>query len=692
MAAVLKLLFGTIMIIAIAALAIPIYGDIQQLNESKRVVRVAEAGRAIFTALQNNRVQRGPTRIALQGEAPATDSFFTMLKEARDKAGPAVADVLRLCAEVDCTNGQPETFAGLAGSLEKLAEMQKRSDAALKVARAERPAGIANDFNAIATDVIDRMETMSLALATDIRMSDAQTAELMAIKQAAWLARDGIGLGRTALSEAAAKQALTPVLDRKIADLRGRALVNWSVVKELVSRAGVPAELKGVVQTANTEVFGTYEKTWQAAFDELANGTPANVSNDALNSASNVALDALTAVADTAMRLTQDHAEQKYTAARYGLAVQAIILVLAIMIGAAGFVIVQNRVTRPLAGMTQAMRQLAEGDLTTEVPGVSRKDEIGAMAGAVEIFKQGAIERTRLQEEAERFREQSEAEKRQAMSKLAKEFDAKVSSLVETLVSASTQLESTANEMSHTAEATSDQSNVLAASAKETGANVQAVAAATEELASSASEIGAQIGQTAQTARKAVEDVRLTDKTVQALSLAVEKIETVVALINDIAARTNLLALNATIEAARAGEAGRGFAVVASEVKDLANQTIKATDEIVSQINQLQQATSGAVKAIQTIGERIEQVDEIANSIAAAAEEQQAATSEIARSVSQAAQGADLVGSSVDTVRDAAAVTGSSAGEVLASAKALAKCSNELQREMRTFISDLEAA
>lgn len=693
MGTVLKLLFGTMVIIAIATLAIPIHNDINQLRESQRVVRVAEAGQAVFIALQNNRIQRGPTRVRLQAEAPTSDNYFATLNTARAKVNPAVADILRLCAEIDCTNGQKEIFSGFPGSLERLAAMQKRSDAALKVPLAERPAGIAQEFHAVATDVIDRLEKMSVALATEVRMSDVQIAELMAVKQAAWLARDGVGLGRTALAEARTKQALTPVLDRKIADLRGRALVNWSVVKELISRRGVPAELKAAVETADTEVFQNYyESVWKTAFEELSNGVPTTISNDTMNATSIKALNTLTAVADTAMRLTQEHAEHKYAEAQYTLMVQSGVLAFVLLLGAAGFVIVQRRITRPLGQMTDAMRRLAEGDLMIEVPGTDRKDEIGAMAGAVEIFKESAIQRVHLEEEGQRLRAQAEADKRKAMSQLAKDFDSKVSSLVESLVSASSQLESTANEMSNTAKSTSDQSSVLSESAKETGSNVQAVAAATEELASSASEIGMQIGQTAKTARKAVEDVRMTDSTVQTLSAAAEKIETVVALINDIAARTNLLALNATIEAARAGEAGRGFAVVASEVKDLANQTIRATDEIVSQINELQQATSGAVNAIRAIGERIEQVDEIASSIAAAAEEQQAATSEIARSISQAAQGADLVGRSVDTVRDAAESTGTSSGEVLSSAKELAKSSHALQRDMRDFISGLEAA
>ncbi len=689
---VVQSLFGAIVLVAVATLALPIYGEVRKLGESARVVRVAEAGRVLFTGLQNTRIQRGPTRVALNAEPPASEAFFAINVAAREIASPALARVLELCATIDCTGPETEIFEGLPASMAKLDTLRAESDAALKLPLAQRRQGIAKDFNTAATDVIDRLETMSVVLGETIRMVDTETAELMAIKQAAWLSRDGIGLERTSLSEARRLKELTPELDRKMSDLRGRSLVNWSVLNELLARPGASAELVELTKAAKTEVFETYEKVRKVAYDELAANQPYTISNDKLSEAGNAALEALTTIPNAAMRLAQEHAERTHEAARSALMVQISVLVAVIALGVAGAFVVQRRITRPIAAMTNAMRNLAQGNLQIQIPGAERGDEIGAMAEAVEVFKQGAIERARLERNAEQLQAGAEADKRRALSELAHGFGQRVGSLVDALVSASGHLETTANDMLDTAGKTSDQSAILAESAKETGTNVQTVAAATEELASSANEIGTQISHTADTARKAVEDVRMTDKTVQALSASAEKIETVVALINDIAARTNLLALNATIEAARAGEAGRGFAVVASEVKDLANQTIKATDEIASQIRQLQQATSGAVTAIQSIGVTIEQVHEIATTIAVAAEEQQSATSEIARSVSQAATGTDRVTDSIGTVQEAATRTGSSAAEVLASAKGLAKSSHELRHEMQAFIASMEAA
>lgn len=692
MSTVLQSLFGAIVLVAIATLAFPIYSAWHKLDQSERVVNVAEAGRELFTALQNTRITRGPTRVALTAEPPASEAFFAANASARQIAEPAIARVVELCAALDCTGPEKEVFEALPASLEKLEAVRAESDTALKLPLAQRREGIAKDFNNAATDVIDRFEKMSLVLGDTIRMVDPETAELMAIKQAAWLSRDGVGLERTNLSEARRLKEVTPELDRKMADLRGRALVNWSVLNELIARPGAPAELVDLTKAAKTEVFETFEKVRKAAYDEAVAKQPYTISNDKLNEAGNSALDALTAIPNAAMRLAQEHAQGTYDAAKRALMIQASVLVAVIALGVAGFFVVQRRITRPIAAMTDAMRDLAQGNLQTEVPGADRGDEMGAMAAAVEVFKKGAIERVRLEKEAVQLTAGAAAERRRALSELAQGFSAKVGSLVDALVLASGNLEATANDMLDTAGKTSEQSGILAESARETGTNVQTVAAATEELASSANEIGTQIANTTETARKAVDDVRMTDKTVQALSASAEKIETVVALINDIAARTNLLALNATIEAARAGEAGRGFAVVASEVKDLATQTIRATDEIATQIRQLQQATSGAVEAIKSIGSTIEQVHEIATTIAAAAEEQQSATFEIARSVSQAAMGTERVTHSIGTVQDAATRTGSSAAEVLTSAKGLAKSSHDLRSEMQAFIASMEAA
>jgi methyl-accepting chemotaxis protein len=348
--------------------------------------------------------------------------------------------------------------------------------------------------------------------------------------------------------------------------------------------------------------------------------------------------------------------------------------------------VLTRAIAGPIARMTELMKRLAAGDKAVEIEGIGRRDEIGAMAEAVEVFKQNAIEAERLAMEQETER-QAKERRAHRLEELTKGFESKVGHLAQALSSAASEMEATAQSMSSTAEQANRQAMSVATSAEQTSANVQTVASATEELASSVREIGRQAAQSSLISGKAVEDAKRTDATVQALAAGAQKIGVVVTLIQNIAGQTNLLALNATIEAARAGDAGKGFAVVASEVKSLANQTAKATEEIAGQVAQIQGVTEAAVTAIQSIGAVITEINEIATSIASAVEEQTAATQEIARNVQQAAQGTEEVTGNIGEVRQAATDTGAAASQVLGSAGELARHSSELRQEVDAFLS-----
>jgi methyl-accepting chemotaxis protein len=355
-------------------------------------------------------------------------------------------------------------------------------------------------------------------------------------------------------------------------------------------------------------------------------------------------------------------------------------------------VFTSRSIVMPIKAMIAAMRKLAGGDNDVDIPAQGRKDEIGEMAETVQVFKDNAIEKVRLEAEQIESEKRAEAEKRATMNQMADEFEASVGGVVRTVSSAATEMQSTAQSMSATAEETSAQSTAVAAAAEQASANVQTVASATEELASSVGEIGRQVAQSSQIAARAVKDATNTDEQIQGLAQAANKIGEVVSLITDIAEQTNLLALNATIEAARAGDAGKGFAVVASEVKNLANQTAKATDEIGAQIGGIQSATKDAVTAIQGISKTIGEIDEIATTIASAVEQQGAATQEIARNVEQAATGTRDVTSNIGSVTQAAAETGAASGQVLQSASGLSEQSELLRGEVDSFVAKVRAA
>src|SRR6185503_13019232 len=323
-------------------------------------------------------------------------------------------------------------------------------------------------------------------------------------------------------------------------------------------------------------------------------------------------------------------------------------------------------VARPMTRLNGALGKMAGGDLDVEIPGAGRGDEIGDLAKTVTVIRENAEQKAREEAEAKIKQDVVAGQRRkQEMIKLADDFEGAVGKIVETVSAASTELETSAGTLTATAERAQELTTMVAAASEEASTNVQSVASSTEEMASSITEIGRQVQESARMANEAVDQARTTNGRVSELSKAAARIGAVVELINTIAEQTNLLALNATIEAARAGDAGRGFAVVASEVKELAEQTSKATGEIGQQITGIQAATQESVGAIKEISGTIERLSEISSNIAAAVEEQGAATQEISRNVQQAAQGTQQVSSNIVDVQRGATHTGSASSQVL---------------------------
>jgi hemerythrin-like metal-binding protein len=363
----------------------------------------------------------------------------------------------------------------------------------------------------------------------------------------------------------------------------------------------------------------------------------------------------------------------------------------ALGLAAAFSFLIARSIVVPLAGMTNAMTELSKGNKRVEIPARDRHDEIGAMAEAMEIFKENTLRMDKMQAEQEEAKHRAEADRKKAMNKMADNFEESVGKVIETVTSAATELQAASGQMAGTATETSAQATAVSSASQEASANVQTVASATEELAASIREIAHQVELSQNVSVRAGDEANRTTSEVRALSDKVGKIGEIVNLINDIASQTNLLALNATIEAARAGDAGKGFAVVANEVKSLANQTARATSEIASQIQAVQDGTGAAVRAIDSISQVISEMAEISAAVAAAVQEQNAATGEIARNVDQAAEGTQEVSRNVVSVEQAARETGAAAEQIRSSATDLSRQAEYLRNEVGRFLTEVRA-
>lgn len=355
-------------------------------------------------------------------------------------------------------------------------------------------------------------------------------------------------------------------------------------------------------------------------------------------------------------------------------------------------ILVSRSLSKPITNMVASMKKLADGDNTVAVPSLDRGDEIGAMAKAVQVFKENAIEMERMAAEQEKLKIKAEEEKRQAMLKLADDFDGRTAGLIRNLASSSTTMQNTAMQMTSASEQTSQSSTAVAAAAEEADANVQTVAAAAEELASSSQEIARQISDVAKRASTAADEAQATSRSVQELNTLADSIGEVVSAIKDIADQTNLLALNATIEAARAGAAGKGFAVVADEVKKLATETGQKTEEIDTRVARIQGAIRASVEAMSRIIENVQQIDHATSSVASAVEEQNAATGEIGRNVTEASTGTAQVSRNILEVQNAANQTGQAAQVVLGSANELGEISKGLQTQIADFLGTIRGS
>ncbi|AWK85865.1 methyl-accepting chemotaxis protein [Azospirillum thermophilum] len=472
--------------------------------------------------------------------------------------------------------------------------------------------------------------------------------------------------------------------------LTGSAESRTAVTAALKETAAVAAQAAPLLVDAEGRALIGAITDAVAAFDKEFSALAA--ATESQRAASGAMARAAGAVTDQVARLvSMQRDDREEGRANAGLVI-AIGAAVALVLGAIMALVIDRAITHPLHAMTGAMGRLAEGDLDVAIPGGDRKDELRAMAQAMLIFKDNALEMRRMEREREEMRQQIDADRRRTMNEFANGFEQAVSGVVVSLTESASMLGRDAQEMSSDAALTTAKSNAVASASEQATTNVQTVAAAAEELSASIAEISRQLNDSSSVAVGAAQKATQTNAIVEGLSHAADRIGQVVGLIGEIAEQTNLLALNATIEAARAGEAGKGFAVVATEVKNLAGQTAKATEEISSQVAEMQAATTGAVEAIRTISDAVTNISRTVTDIARSVEQQGSATREIAQNVQQAAEGTQEVMHHIAEVTTAASKTGGAADAVLQASRLLAQQADRLRGEVHGFLDKVRSA
>ena len=689
--AVLGQIIGVLGVLLVALSAMELVSAVERNEAARRVASLAGVDQQLFATLLGFRLERGTTNPALISEAAADSNAEARVATNREISENGYRAVVERLAGTSDPTLMP-VLARLTAAHDAVATQRTRADAATRKPKSERDPSVGQDYPKAAQAYLDAILGLTGALEASLKLVDPVVDQLLLVKQAAWAARNFGGLVAVRIENAAAAgQSWSPADIVGAAEDRGRAALAWSQVLEAIARPDAPAALVDVIARSKEPAALALVDRQQEVIKALSTGQKAGLPVGELQKLNTATLGVGVDVANATLAEMVARSGRQMSGAARSLALDGAMMLVALVVTIVGFLIVHRRVSSPIRRLTQVMRRLAEHDLTTELQYTDRTDEIGDMSRAVEVFKQSMIEADRVA--AEQQTEQGRKERRQVVIEgFITAFDQSVTESLRSLASASTELQTTAQSMSVTAEQTSSKSTTVAAVSEEASTNVQTVAAATEQLSASINEISRQVAESTNIAGEAVVQAERTNTEVQALSDAAQRIGEVVKLISGIAGQTNLLALNATIEAARAGEAGKGFAVVASEVKSLSTQTAKATEEITAQVAAIQGATGSSVQAIQAIGGTIGRVNQIAAAIAAAVQQQGAATQEIARNVQQASAGTTEVSGHIASVSQAASETGSAAGEVLISAKGLARLSDALRDDVDRFVGNIRAA
>ncbi len=715
-------------IVGLLVLVVIFYGVVAALNahyveqESELQVAIGETVDVLTNAQLALAVERGVTGTALGFETIPDTRFSAMIAKERDSFDAAYTALLENLATLPEFDSKSEQIAAMQKANNAYLALRRTVDSSLLISAELREARLDRAVSSTMTDLIERLRDVRLAVTHSFAPQNPAIEANGQLKYLLWRMQEYASRDWATIGESMATEVpLSSLRLQIVSNYAGHVEAAWQDVKNLIESGLVSPELRPMLDDVRQTFFDDfgYDRDEVYAAAELGETNPFTAIEWIVKATD--ALAPVQALAERASALSSALAYENDRAAGVQFWKDVILLIFTLAVGVLSFWLVIQRIVGPMVELSRVMTKLSEGDLDVQVSSTDRSDEIGQMANSVQVFKDNAIEKIRLetaQQEAEerqrRDKEQAEAEARERearqrqhdqereqqqreqrraeMLELADRFEASIMQVVDGLGTAAREMETAAQGLTDTAEETTSRAAVVSTTSDHATNSLQMVASAAEELSASVREISSQTNQSSTAAKDAVFRTERASGDISELVEAARRIGDVVNLINDIAEQTNLLALNATIEAARAGEAGKGFAVVASEVKSLANQTARATSEISGQISGMQGATGKTVEAIEAIRAIIAEIDSTAVSIASAVEEQDASTQEIARNVSEVSAGAQDITRDMAALNEGAATTGAAASQVLGSAQSLARESDELRQQVEEFLATIRAA
>jgi methyl-accepting chemotaxis protein len=675
----------------VAGISLNAWDSWQRLQAANRISVIADTSAYLFKAMHNLRTDRSTTDRLLNSDSQVDADIEKYLRSLRDAEMPAMSRALELLPTMQFA--QQATLVPEFDRLFKtLTTEQKEFWDEMAKPKASRRAALPKEYQDTTQGLLDTLDRLSGMLAAAVNHQDATIDQLLAIKQSAWLLRNTAGEASLIISKGLAAGRISPEIGTNYTKFTGGTATAWNALELATGGMQLPPALSAAMSATKTGYFEPqYLELRERLIKALLAGEKAEMTANQWSPITVGRMGTAVGVAEAALDSARQYSVTQRSDAEHSLILQLVLLALAIALTIGGLTAVNRRVITPLNTMRDAMLKVAAGDLTVDTGYVHRQDEIGGLAGALETFKQQAVDKLRI-EAQERERSAGATARQQAIEAHVGEFENMVRQSLQQLGDASSQMRTTSSGLSTVSRQTNERVEVAQKASGEASMSVESVASASEELSASINDISQQAAHAAGIASRAVNQARETDSTVQGLAKSAGRIGEVVGLINTIAAQTNLLALNATIEAARAGEAGRGFAVVASEVKSLASQTAKATEEISGQIADIQKVAGEAIDAIKGIGSIIGEVNEVATAIAAAVQQQGAATQEISRSTQHAALGTKNVSDNITGVKADADAAAAAADDVSVASQTLETQSKQLGSQVTQFLGKIRAA